>query len=91
VADADALETIAAINRLIIPWQEWNLILFSTFGAGNRVHLTGPAISPVGRHRLLATLTTIQASPWFVEQPLLLVELLLACGEDEVLPALSTL
>jgi hypothetical protein len=91
VAHAHFLEAIATIDRLVISRQKWHLILFATFSAGNGMHLTRSTISPAGRNRLLAALAAIRAAARLVEQSFLLVELLLTGGEDEVLPAFSTL
>jgi hypothetical protein len=37
-------EAVAAVNRLVAPWLEWNFGLFSTLGAGSGVHLARTAV-----------------------------------------------
>lgn len=91
MSDAHPLEAVAAIDRLIIARQERHLILFAALGADNGMHFARPTISTAGRYCLLAALPTIRAAAWLVEQSFLLIELLLTCRKDEILPALSTL
>jgi len=91
VPDAHPLEAITAIDGLIVARQEWHLVLFATLGADDGVHFARSTISPTGRHCLFAALSAIRAATWLVEQSFLLVELLLTCRKDEILPAFSTL
>jgi hypothetical protein len=91
MAQAYALEAVAAIDRLVVAWQEGHLIFFATLGAGDRVHLARTPIPTAGGHRLFAALAAVRAAAWFVEQTFLLVELLLSGSEDEILTAFSAL
>jgi hypothetical protein len=90
VPNARPLEAITAIDGLIVARQERHLILFAALGADDGMHFARPTV-PAGGHCLLAALSAIWAAAWLVEQSFLLIELLLACREDEILSALPTL
>ena len=83
-----------AIDRAIIFGQERHLGLYTTFGAGDRVHLARWTLT--ARRADAAALraargATVGAAGWLVHQPFLLVKLLLTSGEHEILTALTTL
>jgi len=68
------------------------LSLLAAFGAGYRVHLAWGALATSLPLRGLApSLSAIHATPGLVEQPFLLIELLLPDAENEFLTALAAL
>lgn len=83
---AHALETRTAIDWLVLLRQEGHLRGLSALGAGDGVHLTNATNAATSSTSCDAT---IGAATWLVQQALLLIELLLACGEDEVLAAIA--
>jgi hypothetical protein len=75
----------AAIDGAIILGQEWNLRLYATLSANNRMHLSWSAFGTTCvPTRIAACGTTGRAASGLVHQTFLLVELLFACGEYEI-------
>src|SRR5687768_1430304 len=95
-AGADLVEAIRAVHRSVVAWQERHERLPAALGAHRRVHLALSAIAAVRgatdpeRPVLLRDRAAALATLWLVDQALAGVELLLARGEDEVHPAVST-
>ncbi len=83
----------AAIHRAIILGQEWHLRFYSALGTNHRVHLALPTLgaSTCSTRRIAARCATRWATPGLIEQPFLLVKLLLSGGEYEVISAFATL
>ena len=93
-------EAVRAVDRLVAPRLEGDLRLLATVAAHRRVHLALRAVIPT---RAIATAVGIAAAtllrlarapavwaaPGLVDQPTLLVELLLTGGPDEFLPTIA--
>ena len=79
-------EALIAIDRPVSCGEEWNLGIFTTVGADNRVHLPDAAASiPL----LFTRLAAIAAPLGLIDEPTAGIELLLSSGEDEGITAIS--
>lgn len=83
---AHALETRTAIDWFVLLRQKRHLRGLSALGTGDGVHLTNTTNAATSSTSCDAT---IGATTWLIQQALLLIEFLLACGEDEVLAAIA--
>src|SRR5581483_4202766 len=83
---------VAAIDGLVIAREEWDLTLRAAFRADDLVHFARPRVAATcSRHRLTPSRAALRAAARLVHQALLLVKLLLARREDEVLAAIAAL
>ena len=80
----------AAIDGPVVLRQERHLRLRTALGTDNRMHLTGRALRTSARSGFGAvTRTAARTTAGLIHQSFLLVELLLTCGEGEVIPAIA--
>lgn len=82
-----------AIDRPVVPWQERDEGLSTALRADRGVHLAltaSPTVADAKGSVLLRNRAAARTTLGLVHQALLGVELLLAGGEDEVHPAVST-
>src|SRR5437867_2655337 len=80
----DLLEAVAAVDGSVQPRRERDLSLLATAAAGDLVHLA------LRRSLGLGARTIVGTPLRRVHEPLLLIELLLACGPDEFVAAIAT-
>jgi hypothetical protein len=89
--DSDFVVAGAAIDRAIILGQEWDLRLDATLGTNDCVHLAWGALARTSTHSRAAS---CRAAGWTttrqIHQTFLLVKLLFARGEYEIVSALTT-
>jgi hypothetical protein len=87
---ANSIIAGTAINGPIVFRQEWNLCLRSTFGAYNCMHLTGRTIRSSACATFRATAATAAGTTArLINQALLLVKLLFACGKCEIISTVA--
>src|SRR5688500_11210804 len=95
-AGADLVEAIRAVHRSVVAGEEGHERLSTALRAHRGVHLSLSAVAAVRGATdaecpvLLCDRAAALATLWLVDQALAGVELLLASGEDEVHPAVST-
>ena len=87
---ANPVKTRATIDGPVVFRNEWDLGLFSALGADDRMHLAGRAL----RAATISTFRTTAgaafgATTGLIQQPFLLVKLLLTRGEHEFLFAVT--
>ena len=90
-SDAHFVEARAAIDRAIILGQEWNLSLYAALSADDGMHLAGCAFGAAAcvARSVAACIAARFAATGLVHQTFLLVELLFACGENEIITAVA--
>ena len=88
--DADFVVAGTAIDGAIILGQEWDLRLDAALGTNDSVHLAWGALARTSTHRRAAS---CRATGWTttrqIHQTFLLVKLLFARGEYEIVSALT--
>jgi len=82
---AARLEAGAAVHRAIRPRREWDLTGLTAGAADDVVHVERALRSTFG----LRAMTAVTAALRLVQETLLLIELLLARGPDECVPAFA--
>jgi hypothetical protein len=87
---SNPLKTLAAVDWFVVARQEWYPVFLPTFGTGDDVHLSWYPLTMGPTHGQPALLAAVRAPSRLVEEPFLLVKLLLASAKNKLLATDST-